>query len=117
MSKHYSSITPKEIVEKIDKGCKLLSSLYLNNWNPYQFVQNSVNCQRHPEAILETLRMVYRHRDTIKDVWAYAVSVCQIESKNFYKRDADREHQIEKNEWVQLVNALREVHGRRRKVD
>jgi 5-methylcytosine-specific restriction endonuclease McrA len=103
----------KLLVTQLDSKCKTINTLpkKKEKFNAHQWVQWCANHRYHPEAVAGVLDTLISHWQEIANPWTYATKVIQKESGNFYERDGTRNAQKEKEEWLDLINRLKAVHG------
>lgn len=86
-----------DLQQKTDNICKTLTT-YFKQFNFYAWRQEQINNQRHPEAIEECLRLLWKKRKTTKNVRAYLTQLMKIKGPNPFERKAIQEHEKRKKE-------------------
>jgi len=61
-------------------------------FNPYAFVEQSLNRNRHPEAILESIQWLVTSWGKFDDPWAYGQKILVRQSQNYYEFAERQKH-------------------------
>ena len=76
-------------------------------FNPYQFVQASINNSIHPSAIVDALEKIKKQWDIISNPWTYGNKITKVESGNY----CEREHAAESEAFKQNLECNDEIMG------
>ena len=82
--------------------CESISNLPQKNgknFNPYQFVQSSVNNSIHPAAIVDALERINNQWDAISNPWTYGSKIAKVNSGNYCEREHAAESESFKTDW------------------
>jgi len=88
-TKHFEKKIPAYL-DDIKSACEKIETLPKKNgakFNPYQFVQKSVNDSLHPQAILDILKSLYKNWSGVKKPWPYVSSSVKSVSQNYNEQD------------------------------
>jgi len=88
-SKHFSEKVGPPFIDRILKSCKQLETLSQTNGkriNPYQWVQQKVGHNVHPQAITESLDGLVQYWDSTSNPWGYIESIFKTKNQNYNER-------------------------------
>ncbi|MCK5608686.1 hypothetical protein KAR91_42810 [Candidatus Pacearchaeota archaeon] len=109
MTPHFQD-TVKDSLSSIERDGRWLET---HGWpKVWAWVQRKAGSKAHPEGIAHTLEQV-RSATGVKNYWSYAEQVYKIRGPHFFEQEWQEKAEIEKMEWVSLVNDLKALHGKK----
>jgi hypothetical protein len=87
-----------EIINKCEK-IELLKVDIPKEFKTYVWVQDKINSNGHPAAIIEALDMLVARWPTVESAWAYTTAIYELKNGNYWEAEHIEESKKFKNHW------------------